>query len=140
VTLWVVPAAGGSPRRLIPGSRATDQSHPSWSPDGSEVAYMQTVGSAVTWDLFVLDVRTGAARRLTSDPHNEFDPAWSPDGKDVVFASDAASRWGFRSLNVIGATGSGLRRLTGGSADDSMPSWSPDGKQIVFVRRPTTRI
>jgi TolB protein len=74
---------------------------------------------------------------LTRDPHNEFDPAWSPDGESVVFASDAASRAGFRSLYVIHADGSGLRRLTAGSADDSMPSWSPDGGPVVFARRPT---
>ncbi len=136
--LWVVPAAGGSPRPL---TRATQfgQFHPRWSPDGRKIVFMQTVPPHFTWDLRILDVRTKQVTDLTSDPHNEFDPAWSPDGKSIVFASDAASHAGFRSLYVIGADGRGLRRLTAGTADDSMPSWSPDGATIVFVRRPTMR-
>ncbi len=139
VTLWVIPATGGSLQPLIRHNRAFDQSHPQWSPDGRSIVYMQAVPPSVTWDLFVLDTRTGKVRRLTDDPHNEFDPAWAPDGRSVVFASDAASAAGFRSLYMIRADGSGLRRLTDATADDSMPSWSPDGKEIVFVRRPTTR-
>ena len=99
---------------------------------------MQVVPPNFTWNLHVLDIKTGRVRSLTTDPHNEFDPAWSPDGLSVVFASDADRRAGFRSLYVIGTDGSGLHRLTASSADDSMPSWSPDGSEIVFVRRPTT--
>jgi len=139
VTLWLVPAAGGSRRLLIRHDNAFDQSHPQWSPDGKHVVFMQATNRSVTWDLYVFDTATGTASRLTRDPHNEFDPAWAPDGKSVAFASDAASRAGFRSVYIIGAGGSGLRRLTDGPADDSMPSWSPRGTEIVFVRRPTTR-
>ena len=139
VTLWLVPAAGGSRRPLIRHDNAFDQSHPQWSPDGKRVVFMQATNQSVTWDLYVFDTATGKASRLTRDPHNEFDPAWAPDGRRVVFASDAARSAGFRSLYVIGTDGSGLRRLTNSPADDAMPSWSPDGTRIVFVRRPTMR-
>lgn len=133
--LWLAPAAGGTVRPL---TRATQfgQYYPRWSPDGRKIVFMQTVPPDITWDLHILDVRTGAVTDLTRDPHNEFDPAWSPDGRMIVFASDAASHAGFRSLYLIAADGSGLRRLTSGITDDSMPSWSPDGRTIVFVRRP----
>jgi Tol biopolymer transport system component len=100
---------------------------------------MQTVGAAVTWDLFVINLATGQLSNLTRDSYNEYDPAWSPDGRHIVFASDAGRRFGFRSLYVTASDGTGLRRLTDGLADDSMPSWSPDGNTIVFVRRPTMR-
>jgi TolB protein len=136
--LWMAPAAGGAVRPLTRSS-PFGQYYPRWSPDGRQIVFMQTVPPTITWDLRVLDVRTGAVTDLTRDPHNEFDPAWSPNGKMIVFASDAASHAGFRSLYVIAADGSGLRRLTSGVADDSMPSWSPDGRTIVFVRRPIAR-
>lgn len=138
VNLYLVPAAGGHPRRLT--RRTTfEQTHPSWSPDGRQVVFMQAVPPHFTWDLFMLNARRGATRPITRTPHNEFDPTWSPDGKQIVFASDAASRAGFRSLYVIGASGRGLRRLTAAPDDDSMPSWSPDGAAIAFVRRPIVR-
>jgi TolB protein len=136
--LWVAPAAGGAVRPLTRSSQF-GQYYPRWSPDGRQIVFMQTVPPTITWDLRILDVRTGAVTDLTRDPHNEFDPAWSPNGKMIVFASDAASHAGFRSLYVIAADGSGLHRLTSGAADDSTPSWSPDGRTIIFVRRPIVR-
>jgi TolB protein len=140
VTLWLVPASGGhQPQSLIRRNTANDESHPQWSPDGRSVLFMQTVGAAVTWDLFVINLATGQLSNLTRDSYNEYDPAWSPDGRHIVFASDAGRRFGFRSLYVTASDGTGLRRLTDGLADDSMPSWSPDGNTIVFVRRPTMR-
>ncbi len=138
VNLYLVPAAGGHPRRMTKRT-SSEQTHPSWSPDGRQVVFMQAAPPRFTWDLFMLNAMRGTTRRITRNPHNEFDPTWSPDGKQIVYASDAASKAGFRSLYVTGADGRGLRRVTAAPDDDSMPSWSPDGAAIVFVRRPIVR-
>ncbi len=47
---------------------------PAVSPDGRSVAF-----SARGW-IWVLDLETGRARRVTSGPHMDFRPAWSADG------------------------------------------------------------
>lgn len=78
--IYVVPAAGGEPRRLTDG--AANASAPRWSPDGRRLAY--TTGGQV-WTMKpdgsdreqVTDLSSGAA-----------DPVWSPDGRLIAFASD----------------------------------------------------
>jgi dipeptidyl aminopeptidase/acylaminoacyl peptidase len=60
--VWVVPLAGGEPRRLV-ADPASD-SRPRWSRDGRRLAFLSTRGgSSQVW---VVDARGGRARRLTS--------------------------------------------------------------------------
>jgi serine/threonine protein kinase/tetratricopeptide (TPR) repeat protein len=57
--------------------------HPSWSPDGTELAYSRGVlGSS---GVEILDLRTGKTRLLTVPGK---DPAWSPDGKTIAYVRD----------------------------------------------------
>jgi dipeptidyl aminopeptidase/acylaminoacyl peptidase len=59
--------------------------YPSWSPDGTKLAYSQGLsqGSVVA----VLDVETGRTKLLVSPGE---DPAWSPDGRYMAFVKN---RW-----------------------------------------------
>ena len=51
-------------------------SHPSWSPDGEQLAYYtDTDGS---WDVYAVVVATGATRSLTDHPGFDGQPAWRP--------------------------------------------------------------
>jgi TolB protein len=55
---------------------------PAVSPDGGRVAF-----SARGW-IWVLDLSTGRATRVTSGTHMDFRPAWSPDGSQLAFVRD----------------------------------------------------
>ena len=68
---------------------------PDWSPDGLSVAFHRDVGG--TLQVFVLDVRKGTVKQLTSLGRNE-DPTWAPDSRHVAFVSDRA---GYRQLWII---------------------------------------
>ena len=57
---------------------------PAVSPDGDRVAF-----SARGW-IWVLDLETGRANRVTDGPHMDFRPAWSPDGRSLAFVRDDA--------------------------------------------------
>ena len=69
---------------------------PAWSPDGSEIAFVTDRFSTRldllrygNYELALLDVRTGAIRRLPAfDEAKNIDPQWSPDGKSLYFVSD----------------------------------------------------
>src|SRR2546427_7186009 len=61
------------------------------------------------WDLYVTDVQTRKARRLTDHPALDYNAAFSPDGKRIAFVSE---RDGNLELYTVGLDGTGLKRLT----------------------------
>jgi dipeptidyl aminopeptidase/acylaminoacyl peptidase len=82
--LWLVPTVGGEPRRLTtaPGT----DSHPRWSPDGTQIAFASDRGGSP--QVWLLPVAGGEARALTSLPVGISGPIWSPRGDTIAFAAD----------------------------------------------------
>src|SRR4029450_12174827 len=60
--------------------------HPTWSPDGGQVAFAALINGFV--DLFVVDVASQKVTRRTNDHYAELQPAGWPDGKSLVFVTD----------------------------------------------------
>jgi dipeptidyl aminopeptidase/acylaminoacyl peptidase len=88
---------GGTPRRLT----YRGGSSPSWSPHGTKLVFVRTLGTG-HGDLYIVRRDGRGLRRLTR--RGGYAPAWSPDGKWIAF-----NRYG--DLYVVRATGRGLRRL-----------------------------
>lgn len=59
---------------------------PSWSPDGSRIAFAAQETNGTT-DIYILDVAHGYIWRLTDDEHTDRAPVWSPDGEYILFLS-----------------------------------------------------
>ncbi|HET9345528.1 MAG TPA: S9 family peptidase [Candidatus Limnocylindrales bacterium] len=87
--------------------------------------------------LWIVDVATGEATRLTDGPTGDEDPAWSPDGTRIAFATRLNRDYDiyFRSDIVVIDVASGKRtRITGGPEPIFfVPAWLPDGRTIAVL-------
>ncbi len=91
---------------------------------------------ANTPQLWIVEVATGAARRLTDVNGGVEQPAWSPDGTRIAFAADPAPdrdvRWRSHVQVVDVATGA-RTRVTAGVGYFGSPAWLPDGRTIALL-------
>ena len=107
---------------------STEDSSPSWSPDGTKIAFNSDKDEQNS-DIYIMNVDGSNPTRLTDNPADDGDPSWSPDGDRVVFHSNRDGNWEVYTMN---ADGSDQARLTNEPANDLGPSWSPDGTRILF--------
>jgi dipeptidyl aminopeptidase/acylaminoacyl peptidase len=81
--LWLIPLAGGEPRRLTQGEHKNFGAV--WSPDGKAVAFVSTRRDKKP-QIFRLPLDGGEAERLTDLDGDVSSLEWSPDGKSIAFA------------------------------------------------------
>jgi TolB protein len=101
---------------------------PSWSPDGTRVAYVSFEQKKPV--IYMQDLITGQRRVISNQKGNNSAPAWSPDGSTLALA---LSKDGNTEIYAINANGGGLRRLTNNPTIDTEPQFSADGQAIYFT-------
>ena len=109
-TLFVVPAAGGPARPVIPDYRYSfDQA--TWSPDGRSI--LANVNMGVHTELFEIDVGSRRTRQLTDGAHY-IPPGWAlvPGAGRIVFQLDEPTRFGDVWTMPIGGDRATPRRVT----------------------------
>ena len=101
---------------------------PAWSPDSEQLAYVifETGGSAI----YVRNIYTGAATRVSARQGVNGAPAFSPDGTKLALT--LSSREGNLDIHVVDLATQKLTRVTRSSAIDTEPAWSADGATLYF--------
>src|SRR5215207_7351139 len=123
--VYVLPAAGGTPRRVT--ARSPSYLH-GWSPDGRFLVYTGERGGE--FDIYKIRVEGGEEVRLTDAKALDDGPEYSPDGKYVYFNS---ARTGRMQLWRMRPDGTGPEQLTDDEFNNWFPHLSPDGKWVVFL-------
>jgi len=123
--IWVLDFDRRKPELLV-----RDAYNPSWSPDGTQIAF------DASWSgprrIWLADVRGRNPQQLTTDATDavhHMRPRWSPDGKHIVFQRLEGTKFDIRAIAV------GSRKMNSVTDDYTMdvhPAWSADGQSIVL--------
>ncbi|MCC6317816.1 MAG: S9 family peptidase [Gemmatimonadaceae bacterium] len=148
VHLYVVPAEGGTPRQLTKGdwnagSRFDGQPGSvgwSWTPDGRSIVFDGLMDPKADLnyrdsDINVVDVATGALRKLTAQRGSWSRPAVSPDGQWIAFSGYAATPQTYKTseLFVMKLDGSAQRKLSADlDRDVGDLTWARDNSGVYF--------
>jgi Tol biopolymer transport system component len=137
--IYVMNAGGGGEMRLT--ESGTSDVSPSWSPDGSRIAFISDRSGSV--QVYVMNADGSAETRLseswTTQVSRTSRPAWSPDSSKVAVSDYRNGKWEIYAMNADGSEETRLTQ-TGSNiespADYAPPSWSPDGSKIAFTAAP----
>ena len=118
-----IAPSGGDPTLLTSGP--FDHREPTWSPDGSKVALSSDRGANGSYDIWTIDVRSGAYDQRTNLTSNEHSPAWSPDGSQIAYADG-------RFIHTIDGSGRRQEVASVPSGSALAPAWLPGGQGVIY--------
>jgi dipeptidyl aminopeptidase/acylaminoacyl peptidase len=121
----------GSQRVRLTSNQVAD-TDPTWSPDGTQLAYISVDG------VYVMNADGTNQRKLVHIPLRSLSydlpdrVVWSPSGKYLAFS--ACREVQDRDIYVVNVHTGEFKNLTAGNAVlDTGPAWMPDSRQLVFL-------
>ncbi|MDQ6823910.1 MAG: prolyl oligopeptidase family serine peptidase, partial [Candidatus Eremiobacteraeota bacterium] len=150
VNLWLAPTNGKPAKRLTSGKGMVFGGDAgtslSWSPDGRTLAYTWApsphLGDTNPAAIMLLDVASGAIRKLTQHPGLENYATFSPDGSKIAY-------WHPKNGDGLNGTEIYVTSPRGGNGNDvtrridrdmSSLAWMPDGKTLLVSAPSETSI
>jgi len=109
---------------------------PTFSPDGSHIAFAWNGGVAEggnQFDLYVKSLGSERLLRLTHQPAEWITPAWSPDGSSIAFVRQMEEE--APGIFLISALGGSERSIVSRQVAVGLGwqiGWSPDGRELAY--------
>ena len=124
--IFTAPIEKGPTRNLTNSSGAHDK-WPSWSPDGSRIAFISDrSGEEEIW-VISQDGRQPAEQLTSGGRAMRYSPEWSPDGKHIAFTDKDERVW---VLTVADRKLIEVADAKSGQVTDH--TWSPRGNHLAF--------
>lgn len=93
---------------------------PSWSPDGTKIAYCSSVNGVR--QIWIYDLGKKEERQITQGPGNKENPSWAPNSLHLVFNSTDANAC---DLYIINLNQPEAIKITSGNGEKHFPCWEP---------------
>jgi hypothetical protein len=124
--------ADGSNLRALTVHGDQSDRWPTWSPDGTKIAFSRISSSFAALMIMNSD---GSDQKVIQSANNGsgnsyYQPAWSPDGSKLACYGGN----GIYLINIDGANPIPITQVSGINDYDSDPAWSPDGTGVAFTR------
>lgn len=104
---------------------------PSWSPDGSQIAFVSDRDGHP--QIFVMDSDGSNEHRISFSGFYNVSPSWSPRGDVIAYVCMNENHR--PKICLTTPTGDRYVQITHGPGQDDSPDWSPDGRTIIFTHQ-----
>jgi Tol biopolymer transport system component/DNA-binding winged helix-turn-helix (wHTH) protein len=131
-------SSGLEPKIVPLTSFLGSESHPAFSPDGKQIAFVWSGEKGDNENIYIKLIGAGEPLQLTTDPASDTGPTWSPSGRYIAFLRQSEEGSGIYIVPALGGT---ERKLT--KADNYIPTefnplrlaWHPEGEFLAVAER-----
>ncbi|MBI1786471.1 MAG: PD40 domain-containing protein [Acidobacteria bacterium] len=129
---WKASRSGPEPLpRVVPlTSFRGNEFHPSFSPDGNQVAFYWNGEKLDNYDIYVQMVGGAHPVRLTTHPAWDGRPVWSPDGRTIAFIRRAGEELSAHLVSPLGGQERELAKVKGVDV-----AWTADAQRLAVIDR-----
>lgn len=124
--IWICYSDGSACGLL---ARTINGGTPRWAPDSQSVVFDGWSPGSTHADIFTIDIRTLAVRRVTDHDADDVVPSFSRDGQSIYFASNRTGDWQVFRTSVGGGPAQQVTHEGGFAAFEA-----PSGDPILYSR------